>query len=87
MRTVPLMAVSSVRGACWAALTAAMMLRACCRKRAPSAVSETPPGRRLNRATPVSSSSCLMAAVTADCETLSSIAAWFTCPASAVAMK
>src|SRR6185295_6047495 len=70
-----------------ASFTAAMMIRACCRKRVPSAVSATPPGWRSNRRTARSDSSCLIAAVTADCETLSSIAAWLTCPASAAAMK
>ncbi len=52
-----------------------------------SAVSDTPVGWRRNSATPTSSSSWRIAAVTADCETLSAMAAWLTCPASAVAMK
>ena len=84
---MPVIAFSSVSGAFSALFTAAMMLRACCRKRVPSAVSETPELCRRNKVTPRSSSSCFTAAVIADCETFTSIAAWLTWPASAVAMK
>ncbi len=46
-----------------------------------------PCGERRNSAVPTACSSSLMAVVMADCEIASSIAAWETCPSSAVATK
>lgn len=87
MRTRPVSETFWRSGELSASSTAAMMLRARPRKREPSAVRRTPPGWRSNSETPSVSSSCRMAMVTADCETLSSFAAIDIWPASAAAMK
>ena len=76
MRSRPASAVSSVSGECTASLTAAMMLRACCRKRAPSAVSDTPDELPREEGDAELGLELLDGRVTADCDTLSSIAAW-----------
>ena len=61
--------------------------RACARKRLPSSVSDTPLACLRRRATPSSSSSSLIAVVTADCEMLSSTAACEIRPDSAATVK
>ena len=87
MRMRPVSETCSRSGECRASSTAAMMLRPRPRKREPSAVRRTPPGCLSNRETPSVVSSCLIAIVTADCETFNSLAAIDIWPASAAAMK